>query len=306
MTSLATLKSLRDSERLEALRFLGKFPDVRLSYWAFQNFKTCPQRYMFLIRRPAVPPVEDAYWSLGGSVVHSLFETFINSVRKGQLEWKDAEWLPESVESFYDREVAQRNVSWRDHGETPEEHRMRSLPQLRTSICYMHDALRKEGLIPCDPNKVYVEVPFETKIAPDITIAGRTDLVFDRDTHITIVDAKDVDKRSNVDWRQLIWYALGLEPVFNKPADRVGFILTKLRDWSWRNPNGRTYRADLVAEINQFVREIRAGEFPARINRHTCSYCRAQNRCPEWTQYAGASRQILDNLDLLGEGTTRF
>lgn len=296
------LASARDKEIEDVRRQLGKYPDIRLSYWSFTNYRTCPQKWALQFVPKPFPKVKDNFFAISGSVVHSLWESFTDQVKTGRLEWKESDFLTDNVSGFYDRFVEEEPVNWDSHGITPEQHRERSLPEIQSSISWLHQQLTAEGLIPCDPSTVFSEYSFQTPLTDRVTITGRTDFVFVRPTDLIILDLKDVAKRSNVDWRQLVWYTLGIEPQFNKPVSKAGFCLTKLRDWSWRNPNAKDYREKLQKEIFETALSILREPFMAKINRHNCSYCDVASRCPEWQRYSSRSQSILDTIAALDEG----
>jgi hypothetical protein len=302
IANYADLRAKRDYEVEEAKRFLGRFPDVRLSYWSFSNYKTCPQRYILQARPKKVYPKRDAYWALQGATVHSLWEDFTKGVRAGNHEWSDREFLSDNIAPYYDKVVKEEYVDWGVHGVPPDEHRKSALPEIFDSINFVFDTLESEGFIPCDPASIHTELKFTTRFTPDITLTGRVDLVFERPDRFHIVDFKDIADRSRVDWRQLIWYVFGLEPQFGKPVGQVGFLLTKLREWSWRNPNAKDYRAKLRAEILNTALKIRREPFPAIVSRHHCTWCDVQKQCPEYQSYAGRSNEILNTIAILEEG----
>lgn len=296
----------RDREIEDVKRQLGKYPDIRLSYWSFTNYRTCPQKWALQFVPKGFPKVKDNFFAISGSVVHSLWESFTDQVKTGKLEWGESDFLTDNVPGFYDKFVGEEPVNWGTHGITPEQHRTNSLPEIINSISWLHRQLTAEGLIPCDPSTVHSEYSFLTKLTDRVTISGRTDFVFVRPDDLIILDLKDVIKRSNVDWRQLVWYTLGVEPHFGKPVSKAGFALTKLKDWSWRNPNAKNYRETLKKEILETALAILQKPFEARINRHNCSYCDVASRCPEWQRYSSRSQSILATIAALEEGPVQI
>lgn len=281
---------------------MGQRGDVRLSYWSFTNYRTCPQKWAFQYIRKPFRPVRDNFWAVSGSTVHSLWEDFTGGVKSGQLQWDDKSFLTDNVVGYYDKFVGENPVDWAGNGTTLPKHRDTALPEIESSLTWLYEELEREGLIPCDPGTIHTEFSFKTPFNEQVTMTGRTDLVFEHSNSLTVVDLKDVWKRSNVDWRQLLWYTLGLEPQFNKPVTRAGFCLTKLRSWSWRDPDAKDYRTTLSREILETALQILRDPFKAVINRHNCTYCDVNKRCPEWQRYSASSRAILETIAQLEEG----
>lgn len=250
---------------------------------------------------------KDAYWAISGSVVHSLWEDFTKGLKTGYLDWSDTDFLTDNTTSYYDKFLEEEYVDWDANQLTADEHRNSALPEIRTSVSWLYQELQTQGFIPRDPATIHTEWSFVTPL-PNVPVelSGRIDLVFENPSDIDVVDLKDVTKRGNVNWRQLIWYVLGAEPHFNKPVNNAGFLLTKLQEWSWRPPDKRERREKLYKEILEMALKIRRDPFPAKVNRRYCGRCPVQGLCPEWQRYSKRSRALESELKTLGEGKTSF
>ncbi len=218
---------------------LASFDDIRLSFWSYNLYKTCPQKFILLAHAPRQRYVRDNYWAIAGSTIHSLWEDFITLLKDGKADWNEAkDFLLDNTTPYYDNFISGENVNWKAHEVSPEEHRADAIPGIRRSCTYLLDQFETVGLIPRDPATIHSELTFKTPLVNPLTgeaskhvkVTGRTDLVFEDKDSIDIIDLKDVWKRSSVDWRQLMWYGFGLEPHFNKPVNRAGFLLTRLQD----------------------------------------------------------------------------
>jgi hypothetical protein len=239
-----------------------------------------------------------------------LWEDFTERLKDGTIEWADTDFLTDNASGYYDRFVGEEYVDWRSNDLNQDEHRRITLPEIRTSVSWLYQELQNQGFIPRDPSTIHTEWSFVTPVESSVEgvefapveLSGRIDLVFEDKDKIDIVDLKDVYKRGNVDWRQLIWYVLGAEPQFEKPVDRAGFLLTKLQEWSWRPPDKRDRRAKLRQEILEMALKIRRDPFPAKISRHHCNRCPVKEHCPEWKRYSGRSAALVAELDAAGEG----
>jgi hypothetical protein len=299
---------MRDLYLEQASAKLAEHPDIRISYWSFSNYKACPQRWAILHARPPAPPKVDTFFAINGSVVHSLFEDFTKGVKAGEMQWEDKDFLTDSVPRYYDKFLDEEYVAWDAHDTTKEAYRPPAVEAARVSVSFLYDQLLREGYLPRDPSTIHTELSFATPFGDSggITLTGRTDLVFVNPNDFEVVDLKDVGNRGNTDWRQLIWYVLGLEPIFKKPCRRASFLLTKLQSWKPYNPDAKNYRHDLRVEILKTALNIRREPFRPIVSRHHCPRCNAQGICPEWQQYSYRNNAILQTVSLLGEGNTKF
>jgi hypothetical protein len=316
------IRAVRDRLVAEHTRQLAQYGDVRLSYWAFSIYNECPQRYILYAvgRHSELAIRKDNYNAVSGSVVHSLIEDMTTEVKAGAIDWDDKDFLSDNVPQYLDKFLAEEPVDFESREIDVVEYKAQVIPLIRNSTRNMYNMLRDEGLIPCDPATVTQEMKFQTPVLlpgkhppyPGITLTGRADLVFDKGHGIVIVDPKDVEKKGNLNWRQLSWYALGLEPVFGKPVLRAGFLLSKLGEWAWRNPNGkhrgdtRLSREVLWDEILETVLKIRREPFRARLSNFHCPRCEVRDLCPEYYTYAGRQNSILEELEALDEGKVKW
>lgn len=300
--------AIRDRYVEEAQRELASQNEIYLSYWSFTTHRLCPQRYALdcVVRRPR-PPTVDSFWAINGSIVHSLWESFTKEVKYGGLEWTNRDYLHDNVDKHYNEFMEREFVDWQAHDTSKENYEKEALPQVHQSVDYVFNVLSGEGLIPCDPETVQVERPLKTMLVPGVKIAGRPDLVFERSDGLIVVDLKDVWSKSNLDWRQLIWYAFLCEPHYpGKRVKRAGFLMPRLGEWSWRNPDSRNYRINLKREILETALKIKREPFTPKPDRFKCTRCPVQSLCPEWSNYTSRTAELLNSVVLMSEGNVSF
>lgn len=319
---LEALIAARNAEIVKKQQQLATYGDVQFSFWAFSQYKDCPQKYiMFTVGRDQ-DVIKDNYWAIKGAVVHSTLEYAVKDVKAGKLDWKEmGEHMKDNVRPVYDKFLSENFVDWQGQQVTPELHKRDALPEIYTSVDFLFSELVRMGYLPRDPKTIYAEESFKTqlktaegKLLP-VKITGRCDLVLDEPDGLVIIDPKDVIQKTSksINWRQLVWYALGFEPIFNKPVKKAGFCMTYVRDWYWKSPDakhpksqGKTFREVLFKEILETALAIRQGNFGAKVNRHVCHYCPVKHRCPDYYRWAGANAEVLNSLALLGEGSVDF
>lgn len=299
----------------EAKAKLASFDDVRLSYWAFAMYKECPQKYLLGYVGRRRKERLDSYWAISGSVIHSLWERSVYGVKQDHLGWTETlDFMVSNISRYYDHFVTTEPIDWLSHQMDPAAHREASLREIEKSVRFLHGELYRTGLLPRDSSLVHSEVPFKTPLHGQdgtplpVTITGRPDLVFENDDSLVIIDLKDVISRSNVNWRQVVWYSLGVEPHYKKQVSHAGFLLTKLASWSWRDVNNvkKDYRNILTREIYEAALAIRRNPFHAKVSRHTCPRCDVSHLCPEWSRYAGRHADLLEGVPSIGEGKQSF
>jgi hypothetical protein len=312
---LDSLIKERNSVVADHAQFIGRHDNVRLSFWSFSMYRECPQKYIMAAVGRRKPVKKDNFHAITGSVVHSLWEDFTKGVKSGTFCWDDRDFFRGHVQPYYDRFVESNWVDWPTQRVDPTDFRTHALPLIQRSVDNAYEMLSAQGLIPHPPELVHPEFSFVTPHAGGaIQLSGRTDLIFEYDDSIKIVDYKDVKDASKINWRQTVWYTFGLEPLFKKPVAEAGYLLTKLNEWAWRNPNGkarndsqgRSYREVLWAEILDVVTKIRRERFEARVSRFHCNYCPVKDACPEYWTYAGKQQSLFASLSGLGEGDASF
>lgn len=318
---LEQLIAARNAEVRDKQALLGRYDDVQFSFWAWSQYRDCPQKYIMYTVGEREDVIQDNYWAIKGSVVHTVLEDSVNAIKAGKLDWSDqSDFMREAVLPTYDKFLDENWVNWEGQGVSPALHRRDALPEIYHSVEWMHAELCRQGLLPRDPATIHAERSFKTQLRTadgrllPVKITGRCDLVFEDPDGIVIVDPKDVTKKSSksINWRQLVWYALGFEPEFNKPVKWAGFILTYLQDWYKRNPNAvhpqlkQPFREVLFREILEVALKIRQGEFKAKLDRHVCSYCPVNHRCPDYFRWTGSNSEILNTIALLDEGVTEI
>lgn len=328
---LEEIKAVRDSQAAKGKAKLAEMGHVQLSYWKLSTYYKCPQQYLLhcIARDFEEDFHDDNFWAITGSVVHGLFEDFIKDAKHGStvLE-KDKDFLLDNAAARYDKFVSEERVDWDAQRVDPDEYRKSAVPGILKSLDWTYEELFRMGVLPRDPALLHPEYSFKTymtnsegKTLP-LLLTGRVDLVVEptpsEPQHLRIVDYKDVakDNSNSLNWRQLVWYPMGIEPIFGLPCKESGFLLTHLRKWKPKNPDAinardkqnpkRSFRDILRAEILEMALKIRRDTFPAKTSRHHCFYCPQQKNCPEFYQYAGRQQELLADLDALHEGAVKF
>ncbi len=114
----------------DAQRTLAQKDHIKLSYWSFERYRECPQKFALHVVEGHGKKFDDSYYAIKGSVVHSLSETFIDGVKDGTLDWSDRDYLIDNIPDRYDKQVQTEYVAWDEHEVNPDEHRTASLPEL--------------------------------------------------------------------------------------------------------------------------------------------------------------------------------
>jgi DNA helicase-2/ATP-dependent DNA helicase PcrA len=242
---------------------------LKLSASAVENYRKCPQRYMF-----------GHLWSLKegpramlsfGSVIHTTIKRFLEQFKKGVK-------LPfDEVQRIYETE-------WTSAGYEDEyqeaEYKKDGLEQLKI----FHSAMLQEP-----PDILEQEKGFELPLENNVILTGRMDQVNSLGRKdVEIVDYKTGKPKKDADARkdlQLSIYALAAKEIFEWNPARLVFHYLQ------NNQRQETTRdAKQIAEAESTVQEtaadIRARNFPAKPG-FFCRSCAYKPICPAYEESLG-------------------
>jgi DNA helicase-2/ATP-dependent DNA helicase PcrA len=235
---------------------------LQLSPSAVDNYRTCPQRYLF-----------GYLWSLKegpkatlsfGSIMHNTIRRFLGELRKGRAvpfeelqRILEMEWKPVGFEDEYQQ----------------AEYKKDGIEQLRA----FHAAM-----MAAPPRVLEQEKRFELPLESNVIVTGRMDQVNALGRNdVEIVDYKTGRPRKDSDAKkdlQLSLYALAAKEIFEWNPVRLVFHYLR------NNERQVTTRdAKQLDEAQKIVQEaaadIRAGEFPANPG-FICRNCAYKPICP--------------------------
>jgi DNA helicase II / ATP-dependent DNA helicase PcrA len=242
---------------------------LKLSSSAVENYRKCPQRYMF-----------GHLWSLKegpramlsfGSVIHTTIKRFLERFKKGVK-------LPfDEVQRIYETE-------WTSAGYEDEyqeaEYKKDGLEQLKV----FHATMLQDP-----PDILEQEKGFELPLENNVILTGRMDQVNSLGRKdVEIVDYKTGKPKKDADARkdlQLSIYALAAKEIFEWNPIRLVFHYLQ------NNQRQETTRdAKQIAEAESTVQEtaadIRAGNFPAKPG-FFCRGCAYKPICPAHEEALG-------------------
>lgn len=235
---------------------------LRLSPSAIENYRRCPQQYLF-----------GRLWSLRegpqaalsfGSVMHNTIKRFMEQLKKGVK-------LPyEEVRGIYETEWT--SVGFEDAYQEGE-YKKDGLEQLKV----FHASVLETPAIIRDQEKTF-ELPLEN----DVIITGRIDQINSLGgNEVEIVDYKTGNPRKEADARkdlQLSLYAVAAKEIFELNPVRLVFhylqnnqILVTTRD--------KKQLDEAQKAAQEAAAEIRAGQFPAKPG-FICRGCAYKAICP--------------------------
>ena len=235
---------------------------LQLSPSAIDNYRGCPQRYLFsrLWQLPEGPRAALSF----GNVMHTVIKRTVGELRKGNA-------LPFA-------EVARIfEVEWRSAGFEDDyqegEYKKDGLEQLRV----FHESAAKEPAEVLEQEKSF-ELPLEN----NVVITGRMDQINSlgrRD--VEIVDYKTGKPKTDAEIRkdlQLSLYALAAREVLELNPKRLvlHFLLTNERRETTREAKQLD---EAVQAVQETAADIRAGEFPAKPG-YQCKTCAYRAICP--------------------------
>ena len=239
---------------------------LRLSSSAVENYRKCPQRYLF-----------GYLWSLKegpratlsfGSVMHTTIRRFLEQLKKGAK-------LPfAEVQRIYETE-------WSSAGYEDEyqeaEYKKDGLEQLKV----FHAAVLADPPAILDQEK-----GFELPLANNVILTGRMDQVNSLGREdVEIVDYKTGKPRKEADARkdlQLSIYALAAKEIFEwKP---VRLVFHYLQDNSTQATARDARQIDGAEKtVQETAADIRAREFPTRPG-YACRSCAYKPICPAYEE----------------------
>jgi DNA helicase-2/ATP-dependent DNA helicase PcrA len=264
-----------------------------LSYYAIDDYITCPARYRYghVVRVQTAPHHAIVY----GSALHAVVQEFHRRHARGQVMTDDE--LDASLDA-----------AWRTEGFVSREHEEARLATARASLRRFRDAQLEPGaVIPASVERSFefgldgdrirgrwdridiepgdaaapAEVPgppLTDVAAPSLELLGRE--------RVTITDYKSSDVRDPVrarqrarDSLQLQIYALGWEAETGRLPDalQLHFLDSGVVGRVAVDPK-RIEKAK--ARIRQVAAGIRAGDFEARPDRVACTWCPFREICP--------------------------
>ena len=235
---------------------------LKLSSSAVENYRKCPQRYAF-----------GYLWSLKegpratlsfGSVIHTTIKRFLEQLKKGVT-------LPfEEVRRIYETEWT--SAGYEDEYQE-QEYKKDGLEQLKV----FHAAIVQDP-----PDILEQEKGFELPLENNVILTGRMDQVNSLGRKdVEIVDYKTGKPRKDADARkdlQLSIYALAAKEIFEWNPVRLVFHYLQNNQ---RQETSRDSKQIAGAEstVQEAAANIRAGNFPAKLNFH-CRSCAYKPICP--------------------------
>jgi DNA helicase II / ATP-dependent DNA helicase PcrA len=235
---------------------------LQLSPSAVDNYRTCPQRYLF-----------GYLWSLKegpkatlnfGSIMHNTIKRFVGELRKGN------KLAFEEVQRIYEMEW--RSVGFEDKYQEAE-YKKDGIEQLRAFYA---------DLMAAPPRVLEQEKRFELPLGDNVIVTGRMDQVNALGRNdVEIVDYKTGKPKKEKDARkdlQLSIYALAAREIFELNPVRLIFhyLLNNQVQATTRDAKQLDDAQKLVLEAAE---DIRAGEFAAKPG-FVCRSCAYRPICP--------------------------
>jgi DNA helicase-2/ATP-dependent DNA helicase PcrA len=252
---------------------VARLPDdemLRLSFAQMDDYRTCPlkYRYVHILRVPLLTHHRVVY----GSAVHKAVQQHFRARLEGRPFSED-----DLVSAF--------RAAWISEGFLSREHEEQRLRAGEESLRRFY---RAEAGSPLRPTAVEKEFAFYVpeQAGAGTKVAGRYDLVVEKDGHVTILDFKTgavddleaAQKRAR-DSQQLDIYALAHLRTLGRLPDRV-----ELRFLETGLVGGKRPTLEEAAATEAAIREtsaaIRRREFPARPSFMACGQCAFRDICP--------------------------
>jgi DNA helicase II / ATP-dependent DNA helicase PcrA len=242
---------------------------LKLSSSAVENYRKCPQRYMF-----------GHLWSLKegpramlsfGSVIHTTIKRFLEQFKKGIK-------LPfDEVQRIYETE-------WTSAGYEDEyqeaEYKKDGLEQLKV----FHATMLEDP-----PDILEQEKGFELPLENNVILTGRMDQVNSLGRKdVEIVDYKTGKPKKDADARndlQLSIYALAAKEIFEWNPVRLVFHYL-LNDQRQETTRDAKQIAEAESTVQETAANIRAGNFPAKPG-FFCRSCAYKPICPAHEESLG-------------------
>jgi DNA helicase-2/ATP-dependent DNA helicase PcrA len=251
----------RIAEWAESFHPLSPEP-LQLSPSAVENYRTCPQRYMF-----------GYLWSLKegpkatlsfGSIMHNTIKRFLGELRKGHR-------LPfEEVQRILEMEW--RSVGFEDEYQEAE--------YKKDGIAQLHAF--HAGVMAAPPRICEQEKRFELPLENNVIVTGRMDQVNSLGRNdVEIVDYKTGKPKKDAAAKkdlQLSLYALAAKEIFEwNPIRLVFHYLQNNQSQATTRDSKQLEEAEGV--VQETAADIRAQEFPARPS-FVCRNCAYRPICP--------------------------
>ncbi|HWY08990.1 MAG TPA: ATP-dependent DNA helicase [Candidatus Acidoferrales bacterium] len=242
---------------------------LKLSSSAVENYKKCPQRYMF-----------SHLWSLKegpramlsfGSVIHTTIKRFLEQLKK------DVKLPFDEVQRIYETEWT--NAGYEDEYQEAE-YKKDGLEQLKVFHAAMLQNL---------PDILEQEKGFELPLENNVILTGRMDQVNSLGRKdVEIVDYKTGKPKKDADARkdlQLSIYALAAKEIFEWNPVRLVFHYLQNNQ---RQETARDAKqiAEAEATVQETAADIRAGNFPAKPG-FFCRSCAYKPICPAHEESLG-------------------
>jgi len=235
---------------------------LQLSPSAVDNYRTCPQRYLF-----------GYLWSLKegpkatlnfGSIMHNAIKRFVGELRKGNK-------LPfEEVQRIYEMEW--RSVGFEDKYQEAE-YKKDGLEQLRAFYA---------NLMAAPPQILEQEKRFELPLEDNVIVTGRMDQVNALGRNeVEIVDYKTGRPKKESAAKkdlQLSLYALAAREIYEWNPVRLVFHYLQNNQAQATTRDAKQLE-EAQAIVQETAADIRAREFPAREG-IACRSCAYQPICP--------------------------
>jgi DNA helicase II / ATP-dependent DNA helicase PcrA len=252
-------------ERLPTESPIPDATPLTLSFRQIDDYSTCPLKYKYIhrIRVPLLAHHRVVY----GSAMHKAVQAHFQARLQGRAFSED-----DLVTAFGD--------AWVSEGFLSREHEERRRNEGEAVLRRFH---RAEAEHPWEPTGVEQEFSFwidQTKVA------GRYDLVIERDGKVAILDFKtgDVHDLKTAQQRakeslQLDIYALACLKTTGKLPDRVELRFLESGLVGSKEPTLEEAAA-AEARIREVARLVRRLEFTARPSYRACSQCPFRDICP--------------------------
>jgi DNA helicase II / ATP-dependent DNA helicase PcrA len=235
---------------------------LTLSPSAIDNFRRCPQQYLF-----------SYLWSLRegpkaamsfGAVMHTTIKRFMDKLKKGvRLRF-------EEVQQIFETEWSSAGFE-DDYQE--EEYKKEGLEELRAFY---------ESMLENPPKVLEQEKSFELDLEKNVIVNGRIDQINSiGHKEVEIVDYKTGKPKKDADAKkdlQLSIYAIAAKEIFELNPTRLVFhyLQTNQRQETTRDAKQLEEAQETVQEA---AAEIRAGEFPPKPG-FICRNCAFKPICP--------------------------
>lgn len=247
---------------------LGPLPDdavLRLSFNQVDDYETCPlkYRYVHLLRVPLLAHHRVVY----GSAIHKAVQRLFRARQQG-------------LQLSADELVAAFQEAWVSEGFLSREHEERRRAAGEAALRRFHAAEARDPLLPTG-----VEQEFAFYLGRD-KVAGRYDLVVERDGHVAILDFKtgvvEDEQRATrraQDSLQLDVYALAHLKTRGRLPDWVELRFLESGLAAGRRPTPEE-AARTELRIKDAAARIRRREFPATPSFLACGHCVFREVCP--------------------------